>query len=143
WLALSRDASHGGRRLARRRVGRVRKQAPRQVLPPDESRPPPARSRIEALEPYLAGHRSRARSHLSEQTKEDHAMPFARLQRFWQRLLRRRKTEEALDDELRSYLDLLTEQKMREGMAPEEARRSARIEIGGLEQAKEDVREAR
>ncbi len=32
---------------------------------------------------------------------------------------------------------------MREGMAPEEARRSARIEIGGLEQAKEDVREAR
>ena len=51
--------------------------------------------------------------------------------------------EQNLDDEVHSYVDLLAEEKVRQGMNSEEARRSARIELGGIEHVKEDVREAR
>jgi predicted permease len=59
------------------------------------------------------------------------------------RLFSSRQHEQALDDEVRSYVELLTEQKTREGMSPNEARRRAQMEVGGLEQVKEDVRDAR
>jgi len=62
---------------------------------------------------------------------------------FCRRVLRREQKETELDDEILSHLDLLTEQKVKEGMSPEEALRSARIELGGVEQIKEQVREAR
>src|SRR5215471_13740353 len=70
-------------------------------------------------------------------------MPLGRLQSFVRRLFSSRQHEQALDDEVRSYVELLTEQKLREGLALEEARRRAQMEIGGLEQVKEDVRDAR
>jgi putative ABC transport system permease protein len=70
-------------------------------------------------------------------------MSFVRIEDLWRRLFRRRSSEQALDDEVRAYADLLAEQKMREGLAPEEARRRTKLEIGGVEQVKEEVREAR
>jgi hypothetical protein len=51
--------------------------------------------------------------------------------------------ERDLDDELRAYLDQLTGEKRAAGMGAEEARRAARLELGGLEQVKEEVRQAR
>src|ERR1700722_10928249 len=60
-----------------------------------------------------------------------------------QNLLRKARKDQALDDEVRGYADLLAEEKMRDGLSPEEAHRAARIELGGIEQVKEDVREAR
>src|SRR5271170_5206893 len=56
---------------------------------------------------------------------------------------RKRQRDEDLDAEVRDYAEMLAEEKMREGMKPEEARRAARIELGGVEQVKEQVREAR
>jgi putative ABC transport system permease protein len=61
----------------------------------------------------------------------------------WRNLFRRTRVERELDDELRAYLDLLTDQKLASGMKEEEARRAARLESGGLEQVKEEVREVR
>jgi len=58
-------------------------------------------------------------------------------------LFRKAELDRDLDEELRSYLDLLTEEKIRAGMAPEAARRAARLELGGVEQVKEKVRENR
>src|SRR6516165_5700474 len=58
-------------------------------------------------------------------------------------LIHKGQVERDLHDEIRSFLDMLTEEKVREGLSPDSARRAARIEIGGLEQAKEQVREAR
>jgi predicted permease len=52
----------------------------------------------------------------------------------------RQRSEQELDQEVRSYLDLLTDEKIQEGMEPEVARRAARIELGGVEQVKEEVR---
>jgi putative ABC transport system permease protein len=66
-----------------------------------------------------------------------------RLKSLLHNLFARQHSDRELDAEVRSYLENLTEEKMRNGMPPEEARRAARIELGGIEQVKEDVREVR
>ena len=58
-------------------------------------------------------------------------------------LLGRSYADAELDVELRAHLDALTEENVRRGMPPEEARYAARREFGGVEQAKELYREQR
>jgi predicted permease len=58
-------------------------------------------------------------------------------------LFRKKALDEDFDAELASHLDLATEENLKRGLSPEEARRRARIEIGGIEQAKETQRDAR
>jgi predicted permease len=58
-------------------------------------------------------------------------------------LFRKRELDRDLDAELASFLDLLTEEKIRAGISPEAARRAARLELGGVEQVKEEVRARR
>ena len=58
-------------------------------------------------------------------------------------LFRKRETEQDLNDEVKSYLELLTERKIGAGIDRAEARRLAMIETGGTEQVKEKVREVR
>ncbi len=48
-----------------------------------------------------------------------------------------------LDAEVAAHLDLAVEENIRHGMSPEEARRRALIQFGGVAQAKEQQREAR
>jgi hypothetical protein len=55
----------------------------------------------------------------------------ARLTSLARNLFRERRAERDLDEELRSYLELLTQEKVRTGMPTEEARRQAQIELGG------------
>jgi predicted permease len=62
---------------------------------------------------------------------------------FLRNLFSTRLVESDLDEEVHSHLELLAEENIRAGMAPEEARRAARIELGGIEQVKEQVREKR
>jgi predicted permease len=54
-----------------------------------------------------------------------------------------RALEQALDDELRSSVEILTQEKVKEGLAQSEARHLALIEFGGVEQVKEEVRAVR
>src|SRR5271167_2988674 len=54
-----------------------------------------------------------------------------------------RRLEADLDQEVHSHLELLIEENIRAGMSPKEAQRAARIELGGIEQVKEQVREKR
>jgi len=56
------------------------------------------------------------------------------------RLFRQDVVDHELDDELRHYLELATQEKMRGGMSRDAAERAARLEIGGIEQTKERVR---
>lgn len=53
------------------------------------------------------------------------------------------RVEGDLDREIRAHLDLLIEENIRAGMAPQDAQRAAWIELGGTEQVKEQVREVR
>ena len=67
----------------------------------------------------------------------------ARLRSLVRNTLHKRCVERELNEELSSYFELLTAEKMKEGMNPEEAKRSAFIELGGVEQMKEGVRDVR
>jgi predicted permease len=58
-------------------------------------------------------------------------------------LFRRRAVEAELDEELRFHFENEIEKHKSRGMAPEEARRHARLSFGGHDQIKEDCREAR
>jgi predicted permease len=66
-----------------------------------------------------------------------------RLASLWRNLFHKDGIEKSLDEEIQSYLELLTEAKIAEGLNPAEARRAALIEVGGVEQVKQRVREVR
>jgi putative ABC transport system permease protein len=57
-------------------------------------------------------------------------------------LFRRDEIERALDTDLADYIERSAAEKMQAGMSEAEARRAARIELGGVEQTKESVRVA-
>src|SRR4051812_19871358 len=61
----------------------------------------------------------------------------------WRNLWQRRALERDLDEEVGGYVEMLAEEKVRAGMEPGQARRTARIELGGAEQVKEQVRDVR
>jgi putative ABC transport system permease protein len=55
----------------------------------------------------------------------------------------KRDVDQQLSDELSSYIELLKERNMKTGMGEEDARRAALLEVGGVEQVKQQVREGR
>src|SRR6202140_3083559 len=57
-------------------------------------------------------------------------------------LFRKRQAERELDDELRDFLEKSAAEKMRAGTTREKAHRAARLEMGGVEAVKENVRSA-
>lgn len=63
--------------------------------------------------------------------------------KWWQRLLKRTELERKLDAELQFHFDQQVVDNIRRGMSEDEARRAARLKFGGLEQVKEDCRDAR
>ncbi len=54
-----------------------------------------------------------------------------------------RRMDTTLDDELQSHLEMLTDEYVGCGMTPGAARRAARLRLGGADQIKETVRDAR
>ena len=58
-------------------------------------------------------------------------------------LFRRSSVESELDDELRFHFEREATKYRTAGLSPEEARRRARLALGGIEQVREDCREAR
>jgi predicted permease len=60
-----------------------------------------------------------------------------------QRLLHRSEMEEKLDKELRFHLEQHTKELIARGFSPGDARRRARLSLGGPEQVKEECRDAR
>src|SRR5262245_11440127 len=58
-------------------------------------------------------------------------------------IFRRVRAEQRLDDEMRSFVEMATAERVRDGVPASEARRLALIELGGVEQVKESVRAGR
>lgn len=58
-------------------------------------------------------------------------------------LWHKQRVDAELDDEVRSYVELVTDERIAAGMSRDEARRTALAELGGIEQIKEAVRENR
>jgi predicted permease len=67
----------------------------------------------------------------------------SRLAGWYRNLFRRARVEQELDEELRAYRDLLVAEKIKLGMAPDRAERAAAIDLGAMEQLKEEVRDVR
>ncbi|MET0626077.1 MAG: ABC transporter permease [Pyrinomonadaceae bacterium] len=66
-----------------------------------------------------------------------------RLDSLRRNLLQRDRVDRELAEEIQAFLEMLTQAKIAEGLKPEDARRAALIELGGVEQVKERVREVR
>jgi len=62
---------------------------------------------------------------------------------WWGRLLRRKAQEADLDKELRFHIEQRVADLVRSGLGEREARRHVRLEFGGLDQVKDDCRDAR
>src|ERR1700674_3281287 len=62
---------------------------------------------------------------------------------WWKRLSRRPQMEAQLEKELSFHLEQHTSQLIGRGIPPDEARRQARLALGGPEQVKEKCRDAR
>ena len=67
----------------------------------------------------------------------------SRLRGLWNNVFRRNQLDRDLDEELRAYAELVSAEKMRAGMSPEEAYRDTRREMGGDEQIRQSVRDIR
>jgi hypothetical protein len=59
-------------------------------------------------------------------------MLLARAKSFFRNLFRERRADHDLDEELRAYLDQLTEEKIAAGAGFDQARRQARIELAAF-----------
>ena len=66
-----------------------------------------------------------------------------RLKTLWRNLTRKEVVEDDLTQELHSYQTMLEDEKSRAGIDPTTARRAARLEMNGVEQIKESVRDVR
>ena len=55
----------------------------------------------------------------------------------------KRRADAELDEEVRGYVEMLAEEKIRNRIDAQEARREAKMEMGGIEQVKEQTREIR
>jgi putative ABC transport system permease protein len=84
----------------------------------------------------LGGHRPRPGVDLA-------VAVFDRIRSLGRNLFRKDRVERELNEELAAAVDQLAEENAAAGLSPEEARRQARIALGGVEQVKEAVRESR
>ena len=66
-----------------------------------------------------------------------------RLTSLWRNLFHKDRVDQEFSEEIQAYLDMSTEAKLRQGLSPREARRNALLEVGGVEQVEERVREIR
>jgi len=66
-----------------------------------------------------------------------------RLTSLFRNLFHKDRVDQEFTEEIQAYLDMLTETKIRQGLTPREARRNALVELGGIEQVHEKVREIR
>lgn len=64
------------------------------------------------------------------------------LRSLWSNLVRRDDVNAALDDEIRTYVDLLAGDYEKNGMSPADARRAALVATGGIDQVKDATRDA-
>jgi predicted permease len=67
----------------------------------------------------------------------------SRIRKLASNLFRRKRVERELDDEMRAHMAMLVDEKIATGLSPEQARRNALREFGGVDQVKEQVRDVR
>src|SRR6187431_1909546 len=115
-------------------MARQRQQPQGEVLQAHSVGAPAARTTSQALGSHCVRHHQRSGGRVTL---------LHRLASMLRWIFRRDTVEQALDDELRAYVEMAAGDRMRDGVPADEARRQALLELGGLEQAKEQVRSRR
>src|SRR5688572_16149470 len=67
----------------------------------------------------------------------------AGVRHFVRKCRRRGLVDRELDDEINDYVEMLAEDNVAHGMSRDQARRAARLEVGGIDQVRECVRDVR
>jgi predicted permease len=67
----------------------------------------------------------------------------SQLRAFSRSIFRRDQVDQELDEELRTYVEMVSAEKVRRGMTHEKAYRDARVETGGVDSVKQKVRDVR
>jgi predicted permease len=91
----------------------------------------------------MGAHLGRDRDSVERDVREAMNRVWRRAWSYIRRLFAHDRVERELDEELRAYVGLLTEEKRRSGLTGQDARRAALLEAGGVEQIKEKVRAVR
>ncbi len=65
---------------------------------------------------------------------------FARLRSFVRNATCKEQIDRELTEEISAYVELLAHEKIKQDISENEARRASRVEVGGAEQVKEEVR---
>src|SRR5690242_19486362 len=68
---------------------------------------------------------------------------FSRISSLWRNIVQKTRVETDLAQEVGAFVEMLAQEKIDRGMDAGEARRAALIELGGVEQVKEEVRDVR
>jgi len=68
---------------------------------------------------------------------------FSRVSAVLKNIFRKRQVERSLDEEVRAYVDMVTDERIAAGTPAVEARRTALVDAGGFEQVKQAVRDDR
>jgi hypothetical protein len=67
----------------------------------------------------------------------------SRIRSAFRSLFRKEELDLDLEEEIQGFEDMLIKEKLLQGLSAEQARRAARLEVGGVEQVKEGVRDIR
>src|SRR5687768_13027777 len=134
-VAVSSAAATRGKRMGVRLLGCLREQPEGALLRDHEGGTEAAGPREAALEVHHHGRREGVGGRMRRVR--------SRLRAMLGRLVDGGARDAELSEELRAFVEHDADSKIRSGMTPEEARRAALIELGGAEQVKELVREAR
>src|ERR1700722_14071461 len=68
---------------------------------------------------------------------------WARLRSLSRNLFRKQQVDSQLEDEVRTYAHIISDEKIAAGTTPSEARRTTLADLGGIEQIKQSVRDRR
>src|SRR5271170_4334168 len=114
-------------------MGRKREQPPRKVLLPHARRPQTTRRRNRKVEPHGRNHRQHPRPNRGP-------IMITRFKSWLRSTLDRRHLEENMDDEIQFHIDARAADLIHSGLAPEEAKRRARLEFGTIASHKDGMR---
>src|SRR5689334_795722 len=93
------------------------------------------------MEAHLGGHVQRPGEYLNP--RRTSMSLWRRFKTTWRNLLHTQQVDRDLENELRSYQELLEDEKVRSGLPAAEARRAARLELGSASLIQEQVRDIR
>jgi putative ABC transport system permease protein len=91
----------------------------------------------------LAAHLARHRQRIAGKLADTIMRLIAAVSALFRNLAQKKRVERDLAEEVGSYVELAADAKVRAGLDESAARRAAAIELGGIEQVKEEVRDVR